>query len=105
MCPDRVVDFVIAGVIERLVTVSGGRDITAEDIPVELKLPTSVHLDDTLGETSFHEIVHSTERELIAWAMRKTKGNKTQSAKLLKMKPSTFRDALAKYIDEIEWEV
>lgn len=95
----------LENVIERLVTVSSGRNITAEDIPIELKLPAPVQLDDTLGETSFHEIVHSTERELIAWAMKKTKGNKTQSAKLLKMKPSTFRDALAKYIDEIEWEV
>jgi len=95
----------LENVIERLVTLSGGRDITAEDIPVELKLPMHVHLDDTLGETSFHEIVHSTERELIAWAMRKTQGNKTRSAQLLKMKPSTFRDALAKYVDEIEWEV
>ncbi len=90
--------------IERLVTVGGGRDITVEDIPLEFKLPTSIGLHDTLGETSFQEIIQSTERELIAWAMQKTKGNKTQAAKLLKMKPSTFRDALSKYINEIEWE-
>jgi DNA-binding protein Fis len=36
--------------------------------------------------------------------MKKAKGNKTQAAKLLKMKPSTFRDTLAKYIDQIEWQ-
>ena len=29
----------------------------------------------------FHEIIKTTERELIAWAMRKTKGNKTQAAR------------------------
>ena len=90
--------------VERLVTMSGGRSISVEDIPIELKVPTPVNLDDTLCGTSFHEIVQSTERELIAWAMRKTNGNKTQSAKLLKMKPSTFRDALAKYINEIGWD-
>ena len=92
----------LENVIERLVTVCGGRDITVEDIPIELKLPAPVHLSDTLGESSFHEIIRETERELIAWAMQKTKGNKTQAAKLLKMRPSTFRDALAKHIDQIE---
>lgn len=91
----------LENLIERLVTMSGGQPISVEDIPIELKVPAPVNLDDTLSGTSFREIVESTERELIAWAMRKTKGNKTQSARLLKMKPSTFRDALAKYIHEI----
>ena len=92
----------LENVIERLVALCGGQDITVEDIPIELKLPAPVHLSDTLGESSFHEIIRETERELIAWAMRKTKGNKTQAAKLLKMRPSTFRDALAKHIDQIQ---
>ncbi len=91
----------LENLIERLVTMGGGQPISVEDIPIELKVPAPVNLDDTLSGISFREIVQSTERELIAWAMRKTKGNKTQSARLLKMKPSTFRDALAKYINEI----
>ena len=88
--------------IERLVTMRTGQTISVGDIPIELKIPTPIALDDTSGGTSFHKIVQCTERELITWAMMKTKGNKTQSAKLLKMKPSTFRDALAKHSDEIE---
>ena len=94
----------LENLIERLVTMGGGLPISAEDVPIELKVPTPINVDDSLCGTSFREIVQSTERELIAWAMRKTKGNKTQSAKLLKMKPSTFRDALAKYINEIGWD-
>ncbi len=94
----------LENIIERLVTVYNGNEITKEDIPIEIKLPTSQQLDTTPSLTSFHEIIKSTERELIAWAMRKTKGNKTQAARLLSMKPSTFRDALAKHIDHIEWE-
>jgi DNA-binding NtrC family response regulator len=90
-------------IIERLVTVNNGTDITVEEIPIELKLPTSQKLDNTPSLTSFHEIIKSTERELIAWAMRKTQGNKTQAARLLSMKPSTFRDVLAKHIHQIEW--
>lgn len=94
----------LENIIERLVAVNNGTDITAEEIPIELKIPTSQKLENTPNLTSFHEIIKSTERELIAWAMRKTQGNKTRAAKLLSMKPSTFRDALAKHIHQIEWE-
>ena len=94
----------LENIIERLVAVNNGTDITTEEIPIELKLPTSQKLDNTPNLTSFHEIIKSTERELIAWAMQKTQGNKTRAAKLLSMKPSTFRDALAKHIHQIEWE-
>ena len=94
----------LENVIERLVTVGDGADITTDDVPLELKLPAQVSLDETLSEISFQEIIRSTERELIGWAMKKAQGNKTQAAKLLKMKPSTFRDTLAKYIDQIEWQ-
>ena len=94
----------LENVIERLVTVGDGADITTDNIPLELKLPAQVSLDETLSEISFQEIIRSTERELIGWAMKKAKGNKTQAAKLLKMKPSTFRDTLAKYIDQIDWQ-
>ena len=94
----------LENLIERLVTVGDGAAITIDDIPLELKLPAQVSLDETLSEISFQEIIRSTERELIGWAMKKAKGNKTQAAKLLKMKPSTFRDTLAKYIDQIEWQ-
>ena len=94
----------LENLIERLVTVGDGAAITIDDIPLELKLPAQVSLDETLSEISFQEIIRSTERELIGWAMKKAQGNKTQAAKLLKMKPSTFRDTLAKYIDQIEWQ-
>ncbi len=93
----------LENVIERLVTVGGGGDITVEDIPLELKLPTHISLNETLSEISFQEIIRTTERELIAWAMKRAQGNKSRAARLLKMKPSTFRDALAKHIDQIEW--
>ena len=94
----------LENIIERLVAVNNGTGITVEEIPIEYKLPTSQKFDDTPSLTSFHEIIKTTERELIAWAMRKTKGNKTQAARLLSMKPSTFRDTLAKHIQHITLE-
>lgn len=92
----------LENMVERLVAVSGGREITADAIPIDLKLGTHIRLNDSMSEVSFHDIIRSTERDLIAWAMKKTNGNKTQAAKLLKMKPSTFRDALSKNIHQIE---
>ena len=68
--------------IERLVTVGDGADITVDDIPLELKLPTQVSLDETLSEISFQEIIRSTERELIGWAMKKAKGEQNASRKI-----------------------
>ncbi len=94
----------LKSIVERLVTMTKGLDITAEDIPLEVKLPAPPQPDETLSPTSFHDIIKSTERELIAWAMKQTKGNKTQAARLLSMKPSTFRDSLAKHKEDIAWE-
>lgn len=93
----------LENMIERLITISNEPEITIDDVPLELKLLPHISLAETLSEISFQEIIRSTERELIDWAMKKAKGNKTQAARLLKMKPSTFRDTLAKYIDQIEW--
>lgn len=92
----------LENIIERLVTINSGSDITTEDIPIELKLPTPQKFDQSSNITSFHDIIKSTERELISWAMRKTDGNKTRAARLLSMKPSTFRDALAKHSSQID---
>lgn len=64
----------LENVIERLVTVGDGADITTDDLPLELKLPAQVSLDETLSEISFQEIIRSTERELIGWAMKKAQG-------------------------------
>ena len=91
-------------VVEKFVAVSRSREITVEDIPLKLKLPLAYRLDETTSEVDFHNIIASTERELIVWAMQKTRGNKTQAARLLSMKPSTFRGTLARHQADIIWE-
>ena len=47
-----------------------------------------------IGTASFEEIVAAKERELIQEALRRTGGNKTRAAELLRMKLSTFRDKM-----------
>lgn len=46
---------------------------------------------------SFQETIEQTERELLEAALREAGGNKSAAAAALGMKPSTFRDKLAKY--------
>ncbi|GAB4135624.1 sigma-54-dependent transcriptional regulator [Thermopirellula anaerolimosa] len=46
---------------------------------------------------SFQETIEQTERELLEAALRDAGGNKSAAAAALGMKPSTFRDKLAKY--------
>ncbi len=89
-------------VVEKLVTVNRDREITVEDIPLKLKLPLTYRLDETTSEIDFHNIMESTERELIVWAMQRAEGNKSQAARLLSMKPATFRDTLARHQDELD---
>ena len=91
-------------VVEKLVTVSRGNEITVKDIPLKLKLPLAYQLDETTSEVDFHEVMASTERELIVWAMQKARGNKTEAARLLSMKPAPFRDALARHQADITLE-
>ena len=89
-------------VVEKLTIVSRGREITPEDIPLELKMPLTHELDTAPHEVDFYKVMKSTERELIAWAMQRANGNKSQAARLLSMKPATFRDALARHQDELD---
>jgi DNA-binding NtrC family response regulator len=46
---------------------------------------------------AFHDVIEQTERELLRQALAAAGGNKTAAAAALGMKPSTFRDKLAKY--------
>ncbi len=91
-------------VVEKFVAVSHGSEITVEDIPLKLKLPLAYRLDETTSEVDFHEVMESTERELIVWAMQKARGDKTEAARLLSMEPASFQDALARHQADLTWE-
>ena len=91
-------------VVEKFATLGRGREITVEDIPLKLKLPLAYRLDETTSEVDFHNVMASTERELIVWAMQKARGNETQAARRLSMQPAAFRDTLARHQADITWE-
>lgn len=86
--------------LERAYLVGGGR-ITAELIENELVRPPSP--DEAAGDPGaapakgFRAVMDHAERQLLASALEAAGGNKTAAAQALGMKPSTFRDRLAKH--------
>ncbi len=72
--------------------------ITSADLPPEL-LASGEFADDACDacRSSFEESVEVLERRLLSNALRQADGNKAKAADVLGMKPSTFRNKLAKH--------
>jgi DNA-binding NtrC family response regulator len=81
--------------LERALLV-GGRRITAELLSAEVG-GIAASMATTAREQGFQAAMDHAERELLANALKAAGGNKTAAAASLGMKPSTFRDKLAKH--------
>jgi DNA-binding NtrC family response regulator len=81
--------------LERAMLV-GGRRITADLLSAELG-GAAAPAASTAREQGFQAAMDHAERELLANALKASGGNKTAAAAALGMKPSTFRDKLAKH--------
>jgi len=68
--------------------------ITAELLSTEMNATAG---RKGLPTNNFHAAMEQTERELLESALKASQGNKTAAAAALGMKPSTFRDKLAKH--------
>ena len=87
----------LAHTLERVYLIGGGRDYrraAGRRDDGSAPRPTSGQ-DPPAGD--FQATVEQTERELLSRALQAADGNKTAAAAALAMKPSTFRDKLAKY--------
>jgi len=80
--------------LERAFLVGGGQ-ITAELLAAEMETNTAAAARALSGD--FQTMIEQTERELLLAALNASGGNKSAAAAALGMKPSTFRDKLAKY--------
>jgi len=72
----------------------GSGNITAEVLEIEMGVPPVV---EPRRSGDFQSTIQHTERELLDNALKAAGGNKTAAAAALGMKPSTFRDKLAKH--------
>jgi len=78
--------------LERAYLIGAGH-ITAELLAAEL----ATSAIQALPSAGFQAAIGLAERELLENALRAAGGNKTAAAAALGMKPSTFRDKLAKH--------
>jgi len=87
--------------LERAYLVGAGKItadlLTAEMVGFASGVTPPNTTNDGLPKGGFHAAVEETERQLLLSALKKSNGNKTAAATALGMKPSTFRDKLAKY--------
>ncbi|MGD0516607.1 MAG: sigma-54 dependent transcriptional regulator [Thermoguttaceae bacterium] len=79
--------------LERAYLIGGGH-VTAEILSAELGSPDP---NQRLPVGGFQAAIDHAEKQLLAEALRNSNGNKSAAAAALGMKPSTFRDKLAKH--------
>jgi DNA-binding NtrC family response regulator len=83
--------------IKRMVVLGQCRKISVELIPPEIQRDQNNIESLEMDNLNFAQIIADYESNLLKEALRRAKGNKSQAAKILQMKPSTFRDHMAKY--------
>ncbi len=86
----------LAHTLERALLVGSGK-ITVELLTAEMAGLARLPEQSKPRGTDFRSTMAHAERELLEEALRATGGNKTAAAAKLSMKPSTFRDKLAKH--------
>ena len=93
----------LENVIERAVVLSRGESLAMEDIPMELQMldpsqDVSLAVQKRTGRGVGHrELVGEFERARLVDALDEAGGNKSQAARLLGLKRSTFYNKLRKY--------
>ena len=87
----------LENLVERLaLTVSNGK-IDFNGLPKEILLNEIGIKQTDLNDNSFEQVIQETEISIIKNALVQTVGNKAKAARLLKLKPSTFRSKVEKY--------
>ncbi len=79
--------------LERAYLIGGGR-VTPDVLAGEIGGPAPSERPSAGG---FQAVIDNAEKQLLQDALRNSGGNKTAAATALGMKPSTFRDKLAKH--------
>lgn len=92
----------LENIVERAVTLTKTNDIRPQDLPEFLAAsPEKMcdrHLIDVMQEAaSFDEMIQDMEKKLLTLAIQKAGGNKSEAARILKMKRETLRDKVEKY--------
>jgi len=91
----------LANVIERILIISPNECITASDLPIAFSRPT-VACSSLSDKDGLKELVQEFEKNVIIRRLRECGGNKTETARLLRLSRSKFYRKLKEYcIDNI----
>jgi len=83
--------------LKRIVILGQCRTICKDMIPPDICHNNAEEHVVNGDNLDFEQAMASLEHKLLTESLQRTKGNKLQAAKLLKMKPSTFRNRFSKY--------
>lgn len=88
----------LENLVKRLLIFGQGQAVSLELLPPEITQmkPEKMPFTDW-QELDYKQILSDCERRLLETAMSRAKGNKSYAAELLGLRPSTFRDRLAKF--------
>jgi len=92
----------LENVIERVVALTRDEEIKLADLPDFLIVTPdnacNLHLIDVMEDAaSFEDMISDMEKRLLVLALEKAGGNKSEAARILKMKRETLRDKVEKY--------
>ncbi len=87
----------LENVIERAVVLCEGDEIGLNDLPILLADPSKTTLSLTRDDVPLTEALEDLERQLIGRALEKSKGVKTEAARILGLKTSALYYKLEKY--------
>ncbi len=83
--------------LKRVVILGQCRTICKDMIPAEICHSNAGEQVIDGENLDFEQAMGDLEYKLLTESLQRSKGNKLQAAKLLKMKPSTFRNRFSKY--------
>ena len=87
----------LENVMERAVLLAPERFITPKELPPELILETNGRDLEAVGTLSIKKACRSLEKKLIAKALKRTDGNRTQAALLLEISRPTLISKIKEY--------
>ena len=92
----------LENMVERILALSNNEEITPSDLPDALfeaaDLRRDMHLASILDRgSSLEDAVASLEKRLITLAIERANGNRSEAARMLKLKRSTLQDKIVKY--------
>ncbi len=86
----------LKNLMERLVILSGGKHITKNMLPMEVRFPDKPHTCFYFENKPLPEIIREVEENAIRDALMRSGGNKSKAAKLLEVPASTLKSRIEK---------